>query len=94
MLPGDSDLPLIDWLYAMTFGKPVPQWQSNKRMREALTIARRFLMDDGMAAFLADVAATAFIDLHHTNLQRLFIHEHMRGDPSVGIVTHDYAVVH
>jgi hypothetical protein len=71
MSPNDLELPLIDWLYAKTFGKPVPQWRSNKRMRQALTIARRFLMNDRMAAFLADVAATAFIDRNYTNLVKL-----------------------
>jgi hypothetical protein len=49
MPPNDRELPLIDWLYAMTFGKPVPQWQSNKRIRQALTDARRFVLDDAMS---------------------------------------------
>jgi hypothetical protein len=55
-----SDAPtLIDQLYAMTFGKPVPAWQSNKLMRSALTQARRFILDDGMAAFMADITCAS-----------------------------------
>jgi len=48
---------LIDQLYAQTFGKKVEAWQSNKLMRRALTDARRFILDDAMAAFLADITS-------------------------------------
>jgi hypothetical protein len=55
----DDDLPLlIDDLYRMTFGPPVPGWKySNKKMRQQLFMpARRFVLDKAMSAFLADVA--------------------------------------
>jgi hypothetical protein len=48
--------PLIDRLYQLTYGKPVKEWQSNKRMRQALTEAHRFVLDPPMSAFLADIA--------------------------------------
>ena len=51
---------LIDQLYAMTFGKPVPAWQSNKLIRRALIEARRFVLDKSMSAFLADLQLAAF----------------------------------
>jgi len=47
---------LIDDMYRATFGKPVEGWESNRRMRRALVDARRFILDEAMSAFLADVA--------------------------------------
>jgi hypothetical protein len=60
MLPDDSDLPLIDRLYRLTYGKPCAAFYSNKRMRYELTQARRFLLDDNMSAFLADIDIAGF----------------------------------
>lgn len=52
---------LIDWLYQRSFGKePVPAFHSNKRLRMLLTHARRFVLDDSMASFLADIDTAAF----------------------------------
>jgi hypothetical protein len=50
-----DDRPLIDDLYAQSFGKPVPEWRSNKLMRGALVSARRFILDGPMSSFLADI---------------------------------------
>jgi hypothetical protein len=55
----DPQPPLIDQLYALSFGKPVPAWQSNRRMRQALTEARRFVLTADMASFLADITCAA-----------------------------------
>ena len=52
---------LIDQLYAQTFGKPVKEWASNKLMRQALTEARRFVLDDSMARFLGDIVTASYV---------------------------------
>lgn len=54
-MTADNDELLIDHMYRMTFGKPVPEWTSNKAMRQALSAAHRFVLDDRMSAFLADL---------------------------------------
>ena len=48
--------PLIDELYELSFGKKVLDWSTNKKMRGALTGARRFILDEAMSCFLADLA--------------------------------------
>lgn len=50
---------LIDQLYAQTFGKKVPAWRSHKLMRQALTRARRFVLNPDMASFLANITCAA-----------------------------------
>jgi hypothetical protein len=47
-------------MYQLTFGNPVSGWRSNKLMRQAITQARRFVLDDAMSAFLADIDCSAF----------------------------------
>ena len=52
---------LIDTLYQLTFNKQtVPGWRSNQLLRERLVAARRFMLDDQMSAFLADLSLAAF----------------------------------
>jgi hypothetical protein len=51
-----ADNLLIDDLYKMTFDKPVAGRKSNKLVRQALVAARRFVLDEAMSSFLADVA--------------------------------------
>lgn len=52
---------LIDWLYKMSFAKErVPAFRSNKILRKTLTDARRFVLDDAMSSFLADVDTACF----------------------------------
>jgi len=52
---------LIDRLYRSSFAKQtMPGWMSNQAMRERLVAARRFVLDDGMSSFLADLAVAGF----------------------------------
>jgi hypothetical protein len=66
MPPNDRELPLIDWLYAMTFGKPVPQWQSNKRTRQALRTRAALSLMMQCRAFLADLSNAGLNKRSHT----------------------------
>jgi hypothetical protein len=54
---------LIDRLYQMTFGKPqdVP-WRSQKEMRQWIEDARRFIFDESMSRFVADLANEAWMN--------------------------------
>jgi hypothetical protein len=53
---------LIDELYRMSFHKERHKgWNSNSEMRAALRDARRFVLDDRMSSFLADLATAAFV---------------------------------
>jgi hypothetical protein len=53
---------LIDAFYRMTFRPtPIPGWRSNGDMRRALEGARRFVIDEPMAAFMAELANEVFI---------------------------------
>ena len=53
---------LLDALYRETFRPTTnPGWRSNTDMRHALESARRFVIDDRMAAFMADLANESFI---------------------------------
>lgn len=48
---------LLDAIYRMTFAKrPIKNWSSPRLMRNRLTSARRFVLDDSMSAFVADLA--------------------------------------
>lgn len=55
---------LIDALYKMTFRpEPVSNWQSNIEMRHAIEAARnhRFVADERMSGFMAELANAAFM---------------------------------
>jgi|KBSMisStaDraftv2_1062788.scaffolds.fasta_scaffold00048_67 hypothetical protein len=53
---------LIDALYRTTFRpKTHPGWRSNTDMRHALESARRFVLDDRMSAFMAELSNESFI---------------------------------
>lgn len=52
---------LIDGIYRHTFSKGQPRWwRSRERMRAAVQSARRFVLDERMSEFLADLAWEAF----------------------------------
>lgn len=52
---------LIDILYKESFdNKPQMGWRSNVAMRHALENARRFIADEPMSAFMADLSTQAF----------------------------------
>lgn len=53
---------LIDRLYRASFSpETVRGWRSNKDMRDALQSAKRFIADERMSAFMADLANEAFV---------------------------------
>src|SRR4249919_3167397 len=53
---------LIDALYRATFRADTnPGWRSNADIRHALESTRRFMLDDRMSAFMADLANESFI---------------------------------
>ena len=57
-----APLTLIDRLYRTSFRpEAVNGWKSNSDMRRALEGARRFVVDDPMSAFMAELANEAFI---------------------------------
>ena len=52
---------LIDTLYQASFRKePCPGWRSNYEMRQALWSTRRFIIDEPMSRFMADLANESF----------------------------------
>jgi len=54
---------LIDAIYRASFRpQPVPGWVSNLAMQKVLVSAQRFIVDDAMGAFMADLANVAFMD--------------------------------
>lgn len=55
---------LIDTLYRASFRpETVPGWRSNTDMRHALESARRFVVDEPMAAFMAELANESFLKI-------------------------------
>lgn len=55
---------LIDVLYRASFSKhTVSGWKSNRDMRRALESAQRFVVDEPMAAFMAELSNEAFIKM-------------------------------
>ena len=53
---------LIDTLYRASFRPdPVSGWRSNADMRHALKSARRFVVDDRMGAFMAELSNESFL---------------------------------
>ena len=53
---------LIDEVYRTSFRNELnPGWKSNSEMRKALELARRFVVDQPMAVFMAELANELFI---------------------------------
>ena len=52
---------LIDRLYRGSFRtETIPTWKSNSEMRRAIISARRFIVDEAMSRFMADLANESF----------------------------------
>lgn len=63
---------LIDALYRASFHPEAnPGWRSNVEMRHALESARRFIVDERMSAFMAELANEAFLKDTAINLRIL-----------------------
>jgi hypothetical protein len=61
---------LIDAVYRHTFQRETQfGWRSNVAMRKALTDARRFVLDEKMSGFLADLANASFTNPRSARLQ-------------------------
>ena len=53
---------LADYVYRASYNKrPVEGWTDNKKWRDALHRAKRFVLDDEMSVFLSELSTQAFI---------------------------------
>ena len=56
---------LMDEVYRASLrNKVVPGWNDNAKIRHAIERARRFVVDDSMASFMAELANVAFLNAH------------------------------
>ena len=56
---------LMDEVYRASLrNKVVPGWNDNAKIRHAIERARRFVVDDSMALFMAELANVAFLNAH------------------------------
>ena len=70
---------LIDTLYRASFRpEPIPGWRSNTDMRHALESARRFVVDERMAMFMAELANESFLKVGMKNQLSLRIADSLR----------------
>ena len=68
---------LIDTIYRTSFSRePINGWRSNKAMRDVLTTARRFVLDEPMSEFLAVLSWESFVKASKPMRARII--EHLR----------------
>jgi hypothetical protein len=67
-MPKQAAPTLIDRVYRLSFrNELVPGWRSNSDMRRALEASRRFMVDEPMARFMAELANESFLKVGGNN---------------------------